>query len=55
MNTEPDLILLIDDDEDVNYFHRRAITRSGLKCQIDVCTSGDIAMDYLKNEGEFIF
>ncbi|MFK7858383.1 MAG: response regulator [Granulosicoccus sp.] len=53
MKSRPDLILLIDDDEDDNFFHQRAIQKSGLKCRIDICTSGDTAMDYLSNRGEF--
>lgn len=52
-NTKPDLILLIDDDEDDLFFHRKAIQSSGVDCKIDVCTSGDTAMDYLSNQGEF--
>lgn len=51
MKKTPELILLIDDDEDDNFIHKRAIKKSGLECQIDVCTSGDMALDYLTNQG----
>jgi len=53
MNTGPELIMLIDDDEDDNFFHKRAIRKSGLSCKIDVCTSGDVAIDYLSNQGQY--
>lgn len=53
MKATPELILLIDDDDDDNFFHQRAIKKSELDCQIDVCTSGDKAMDYLTNQGEY--
>lgn len=53
MSAKLDLILLVDDDEDDLYFHQRAIRAAGLKCQIDICTSGDIALDYLTNQGEY--
>ncbi|MFK7964408.1 MAG: response regulator [Burkholderiaceae bacterium] len=48
-----DSILLVDDSEDDNFFHKRAIARSGLKCHVDVCTTGDDAMDYLAGQGKY--
>jgi len=49
----PSLILLVDDDETDNFFHERAIRKAGYTCQIDVCVSGDDALDYLYNRGEY--
>lgn len=43
-------ILLIDDDDHDNFFHQRAIAKSGLNCHVKVCTSGLEALDWLQNK-----
>lgn len=44
---------MIDDDDDDNFFHQRAINKSGLNCHITVCTSGTDALDLLQNQGAY--
>jgi len=46
-------ILLIDDDEDDIFFHTRAINKCGEQFNIDVCCSGDDALDYFQNKGAY--
>lgn len=46
-------ILLIDDDDNDNFFHQRAIKKSGLDCIVQVCTSGLDALDLLQNQGAY--
>ncbi|MFK7853129.1 MAG: response regulator [Granulosicoccus sp.] len=46
-------ILLIDDDDNDNFFHKRAIEKSGLKCDVRVCTGAVDALDYLQNKGSY--
>lgn len=53
MSNAPQLILLIDDDDDDNFFHTHAIRKTGLTCQIDICSSGDDALDYIQNKGKY--
>ena len=47
------LVLLIDDNEDDIFFHRRAIESSGLVASIDICVDGSDALDYLQNRGKY--
>ena len=53
MTTKPIAILLVDDDENDNFFHKRAITKSGLNCLVNVCNSAIDALDYLQNKGQY--
>lgn len=46
-------ILLIDDDEHDNFFHKRAIEKSGLNTEVKVCVSGYDALDFLQNKGKY--
>ena len=46
-------ILLVDDDDNDNFFHKRAIDKAGLNTVVDVCTTGLDALDYLQNKGEY--
>ncbi len=53
MNNESLSILLVDDDDNDNFFHQRAINKSRLDCTIQVCTSGLDALDLLQNQGAY--
>ena len=44
-------ILLIDDNEADNEFHRRAILKAGVADHIEVANGGEKALDYLKKSG----
>jgi CheY-like chemotaxis protein len=44
--------LLVDDSEDDNFFHERAIVRSGLPSRTTVCRDGIEAMRFLQNCAE---
>jgi len=48
------LVLLIDDNEDDNFFHRRAIEKAKAVKSIDVCVDGSDALDYLRNTGKYL-
>lgn len=50
MTPKPKLILLVDDNPDDNFFHKRAIQKTGIPCNIMVCTSGDHALNYLTEQ-----
>lgn len=45
-------ILLIDDNEADNEFHKRAILKSGVCTNIEVANGGQKALDYLKKCGD---
>lgn len=47
------LVLLVDDNEDDNFFHRRAIEKANTVRSIDVCVDGSDALDYLQNQGSY--
>ena len=53
MKKQVDLILLIDDDVDDNFFHKRVIEKSGWAKKVIECLDGQDALDYLKNEGQY--
>lgn len=53
MTKKIDLVLLVDDNEDDNFFHRRAMERAGRVEMIDVCLDGSDALDYLQNTGKY--
>lgn len=53
MTTNNLRILLVDDDEHDNFFHKRAISKSGLDSEVYVCFSGLDALDYLQNKGNY--
>ena len=40
-------VLLVDDNDDDNFFHQRAIKRTGLDLAISVCRDGVEALDFL--------
>ncbi|WP_424961277.1 response regulator [Ekhidna sp.] len=44
-----DCILLIDDDNDCNFLHTRAIKKLDCANSVEVAKSGALALDYLKN------
>lgn len=48
-----DLILLVDDSEDDNFIHRRAITKAGIAKQVDEVYNGKEAIEYLTNSGKY--
>ena len=45
-------ILLVDDDESDNYFHKMVIQDAGVCNQIKVATDGRNALDYIKKSGK---
>ena len=45
-------ILLIDDNEADNVFHKIRITKADVTNHIEVATSGNAALDYIKKAGE---
>lgn len=53
MKNKINLVLLIDDNEDDNFFHRRAMEKAGRVELIDVCLDGSDALDYLRNMGKY--
>lgn len=46
-------VLLIEDDFDDVYYHRRIIEESGLVKHLQVCRDASSALDYLQNQGEY--
>ncbi len=46
-------ILLIDDDEDSNYFNKRIIGSHNITEHIQIAETGKEAIDYLTNKGRF--
>ena len=42
-----DLILLVDDNLDDNYFHRKVIKESKISEHVEVCTDGEEALEYM--------
>ncbi len=42
-------ILLVDDDEDCNFFHKRLIKRMDITDEIQVALDGEEALNYLKS------
>ncbi len=53
MKKQINLVLLIDDNQDDNFFHRRAIEKAGCVEVIDICLDGSDALDYLQNMGKY--
>ena len=49
MNKKLNSILLVDDDEDCNFFHTRLINRMGITEDIHVALDGAEALDYLRS------
>lgn len=47
-------ILLIDDDEATNHYHKIIIEDLGIIDHVHVCTDGRDALDYLTNQGDYI-
>lgn len=46
-------ILLIDDDEATNFYHKIIIEEADLCEEINICTDGHDALQFLNNEGEY--
>jgi len=46
-------ILLVEDNDDDVFFMRRAVTRSGIDCSLQIVRDGQQAIDYLKGEGQY--
>ena len=47
------LILLIDDDIDDNFFHKRVINKVGITEEVVECSNGEDAIDFLMNKGKY--
>ena len=52
METINDLecILIIDDDAATNFIHQRTIKKAGIDCQVEVFTTVEDALNFLKSE-----
>ena len=50
MSTKLNCILLIDDDQDDNYFHKMVIDEMNITNHVEVALSGLEALNFLKNE-----
>lgn len=46
-------ILLIDDDDATNFIHKKILQNAGFQDHIQVCNSGQKALDYLTSQGDF--
>jgi CheY-like chemotaxis protein len=44
-------VLLVDDDECDNFFHRRVIAKAGICNHIEIAINGKEALDFLTNKG----
>ena len=51
MKTKLNCILLVDDDEPTNYFHKIIITNSGCTNHVEVALNGIEALAYLNSNG----
>ena len=47
-------VLLIDDDEGTNYYHKIIIDGLGATKHVQICTDGQDALDYLTNKGKYV-
>ncbi|UZR97599.1 response regulator [Chondrinema litorale] len=47
------LILLIDDDIDDNFFHKRIIEKAGITEEVAICLDGKDALQYLTATGKY--
>ena len=47
------LILLIDDDIDDNFFHKRVINKANIVEEVFECYNGEDALDFLMNKGKY--
>ena len=50
MSEKLNCILLVDDDEDCNFFHKKVITKRDCTEQIEVVHDGDEALQFLKTK-----
>lgn len=48
-----DCILLVDDDEFTNYVNLKVIEKAQIKTHIQITTSAEEALDYLREQGRF--
>ena len=46
-------LLIVDDDEDQRFFYKQSFEKLGTKYRVQLATSGDEALAYLKGEGKF--
>lgn len=48
----PSVLLVVEDSEEDYEMLRRAVKKTGLKCSLNHCETGEEALDYLTNQGE---
>lgn len=53
MSSPAPTILLVEDNEDDVFFMRRAVSRSGVECSLQLVRDGQAAMDYLQGSGQY--
>lgn len=53
MNKKLSSILLVDDDEFMNFLNSRLIEKTGITDHVQVCFTGEEALDYIMRKGKF--
>ena len=54
MKKKLNCVLLIDDNDDTNFFNRRLLMKMDVTEKIQIATSGEEALDFLSNGGRFL-
>ena len=54
MKKKLNLVLLVDDNADDNFFHRRVLEKAAIAGQIDEVHNGKEALEYLTNTGKYV-
>jgi CheY-like chemotaxis protein len=53
MNTKLASILLVDDDEFMNFLNSKTIAKAGIAEHVQICFTGEEALDYITRNGKF--
>ena len=53
MTSQVPTVLLVEDNGDDVFFMRRALTRSGIECSLQIVRNGQQAIDYLKGQSQY--
>jgi CheY-like chemotaxis protein len=52
MKKKLNCVLLVDDDESDNFFHKRVLDKAGISNHIEIAINGKDALDFLTNKGK---